>query len=163
MRAAGADIIVVLSHLDTRTEAQRIARTVSGIDLMLGTHIGEPLATPQRINGTLLSVPDRGVGSFGDLGLTIRDGHIAHAALHQHTVDANERRIGRSSASCLGPMPLGALTRRAHSHPRWWVRRPVFRVIDSDRITSGLPATAGRAKSPPARSSQRCHETADSS
>ena len=90
MRAAGAEIIVVLSHLDTRTEAQRIARTVPGIDLILGTHIGEPLATPQRINATLLSVPDWGVGSFGDLDLTIRDGRIVDAELHQHTVDANE-------------------------------------------------------------------------
>jgi 2',3'-cyclic-nucleotide 2'-phosphodiesterase (5'-nucleotidase family) len=90
MRAAGADIVVVLSHLDTRTEAQRIAQTVPGIDLILGTHIGEPLATPQRVGGTLLSVPAWGVDNLGALDLTIRDGRIADAVLHQYTVEAND-------------------------------------------------------------------------
>lgn len=90
MRAAGADIVVVLSHLDTRTEAQRIARTVPGIDLILGSHIGEPLAAPQRIDATLLSVPAWGVDNLGALALTIRDGRIADAVLHQYTVDVDE-------------------------------------------------------------------------
>lgn len=87
MRAAGADIVVVLSHLETRTEAQRIARSVPGIDLILGTHLGDPL---QRINGTLLSVREWGVGHLGALDLTIRDGRIADAVLRQYTVEAGE-------------------------------------------------------------------------
>lgn len=90
MRAAGADIVIVLSHLETRTEAQRIARSVPGIDLILGTHLGEPLATPQRIGGTLLSVPAWGVDNLGALDVTIRDGGVAGAVLHEYSVSPSE-------------------------------------------------------------------------
>lgn len=91
MRAAGADIVIVLSHLETRTEAQRIARSVPGIDLILGTHLGEPLATPQRIGGTLLSVPAWGVDNLGALDVTVRDGRVAAAVLHEYGVSPSER------------------------------------------------------------------------
>jgi len=86
MRADGADVVIVLSHLDTRTEAQRVASAVEGIDLILGSHIGEPTRQPQRIDGALLSVPEFGLAGFGQLDLTFRAGRISGYEFRQHTV-----------------------------------------------------------------------------
>jgi len=89
LRAAGADLVVVLSHLDTRTEAQQVAKNVAGVDLILGTHIGELLPEPTRVDGALLSVPQFGLEGFGQLDLTVSKGRLIDVAFRQHTVRAS--------------------------------------------------------------------------
>jgi 2',3'-cyclic-nucleotide 2'-phosphodiesterase (5'-nucleotidase family) len=86
IRAAGAQLVVVLSHLDTETEAQQLARAVPGIDLILGTHVGTPGSTPQRVNGTVISTPPWGVTAFGQLDMTVRGGRLASYQLRTHSV-----------------------------------------------------------------------------
>jgi 2',3'-cyclic-nucleotide 2'-phosphodiesterase (5'-nucleotidase family) len=84
MRAAGAQLIVILSHLDTRTEAQQLARAVPGIDLILCTHIGTPRSEPEKVNSTVISTPEWGLNGFGRLDLTLRGGRIASYGLHTY-------------------------------------------------------------------------------
>jgi hypothetical protein len=55
-----------------------------------GSANSSPTSAPQRINGTLLSVPAWLVDIIGRLDLTIRDGRIADAVLHHYKVDPNE-------------------------------------------------------------------------
>src|SRR6266542_6127772 len=41
MRAAGAQVVVVLSHL-TYEEMEQVARQVAGVDVIVGSHVGPP-------------------------------------------------------------------------------------------------------------------------
>jgi hypothetical protein len=50
------------------------------------THIGEPTSQPQHIDGALLSVPEMGLASFGQLDLTVRAGRISGYEFRQLTV-----------------------------------------------------------------------------
>jgi 5'-nucleotidase / UDP-sugar diphosphatase len=84
MRTAGARIVVVLSHMSAQ-ETRRVARSMSGIDVALGTHLGEPTPQPEIVNGTIVAVagPDE-MQALGQLDLTIRHGRIVDHAFRRH-------------------------------------------------------------------------------
>lgn len=87
MRAAGAEVVVIASHLDTRQEAQRLTAAVPGIDVILGAHIGDPSDRLQRTaSGALVSTPPWNLASVGQLDLTVSGGKITSATLRVHPV-----------------------------------------------------------------------------
>ncbi|WP_295393693.1 bifunctional UDP-sugar hydrolase/5'-nucleotidase [uncultured Thiodictyon sp.] len=72
----GADLMVVLSHMGI-AEDRRLARTVPGIDLIVGGHNHNLYTEPVMENGVaILQAGERG-GWLGRLDLECRDGHLA--------------------------------------------------------------------------------------
>ena len=84
MRAAGADVIVVLSHM-IHEDMVRVARRVDWIDVAVGTHLGPPLSEPEVVNGTIVAIagPDELQG-LGQLDLVVRGGRVADYAFRRH-------------------------------------------------------------------------------
>jgi 2',3'-cyclic-nucleotide 2'-phosphodiesterase (5'-nucleotidase family) len=83
MRAAGAEIVVLLSHM-IHEDTLRVVRTVKGIDVALGTHFGPPVDA-ERVNGTIVAVagPDE-MQALGQLDLVIRRGRIVDFVWRRH-------------------------------------------------------------------------------
>jgi 2',3'-cyclic-nucleotide 2'-phosphodiesterase (5'-nucleotidase family) len=84
MRAAGAQLIVLLSHMD-HALTLRVVRSIDGINVALGTHHGEPTGGAEVVKRTIVAVagPDE-MQALGQLDLTIRTGRIqAHAFRRQ--------------------------------------------------------------------------------
>jgi len=89
MRAAGAELVVLLSHM-SEEDTRRVVRSVKGVDVALGTHLGEATPQPELVNGTIVAVagPDE-MQALGQLDLTIRDGRIVDYAFERHIVSAS--------------------------------------------------------------------------
>jgi 2',3'-cyclic-nucleotide 2'-phosphodiesterase (5'-nucleotidase family) len=90
MRAAGAQVVVVLSHLFFE-EMQQVARQVDGVDAILGSHQGPPtgfLAEPLVVGRTILSVAGNDMAAVGQLDLVVRrsDGRIVRFGFRRHAV-----------------------------------------------------------------------------
>jgi 2',3'-cyclic-nucleotide 2'-phosphodiesterase (5'-nucleotidase family) len=88
MRAAGAQVVVVLSHLFFE-EMQRVAEQVDGVDAILGSHEGPPtgfLAEPLVVGGTILSVAGNNLAAVGQLDLVVRrgDGRVVRFGFQRH-------------------------------------------------------------------------------
>jgi 2',3'-cyclic-nucleotide 2'-phosphodiesterase (5'-nucleotidase family) len=84
MRAAGAQIVVLLSHM-IHEDTLRVVRAVEGIDVALGTHLGEATSEAEVVNGTIVAVagPDE-MQALGQLDLIVRNGRIADHRWQRH-------------------------------------------------------------------------------
>jgi 2',3'-cyclic-nucleotide 2'-phosphodiesterase (5'-nucleotidase family) len=88
MRAAGAQVVVVLSHLFFE-EMERVAEQVDGVDAILGSHQGPPtgyLAEPEVIRGTIISKPGHDMAAVGQLDLVVGrgDGRVVQFGFQRH-------------------------------------------------------------------------------
>jgi 2',3'-cyclic-nucleotide 2'-phosphodiesterase (5'-nucleotidase family) len=98
MRIAGAEIVVVLSHLH-HTGTLRVVRSVEGIDVILGTHHGPPTPEARKVGGAIVAVagPDE-LQALGQLDLTVHAGRVVDHAFTRyvvepsHPVDGNVQR-----------------------------------------------------------------------
>jgi 2',3'-cyclic-nucleotide 2'-phosphodiesterase (5'-nucleotidase family) len=91
MRAAGAQVVVVLSHL-TYEEMEQVARQVDGVDAIVGSHVGpQPygfLDQPRVVGETILSVAGNDMAAVGQLDLTVQpsDGRIVRFGFRRHVI-----------------------------------------------------------------------------
>jgi 2',3'-cyclic-nucleotide 2'-phosphodiesterase (5'-nucleotidase family) len=89
MRAAGAQLVVVLSHLFYE-EMVQVAEQVDGVDVLVGSHHGpEPagfLEEPRVVGGAILSVAGHDMAAVGQLDLVVdrRDGRVVRHAFQRH-------------------------------------------------------------------------------
>jgi 2',3'-cyclic-nucleotide 2'-phosphodiesterase (5'-nucleotidase family) len=102
MRAAGAQLIVLLSHMDNALTL-RVVRSVDGINVALGTHHGEATPRADVIGGTIVAVagPDE-MQALGQLDLTIRNGRIHAHIFRRHvppTAGPTDRLVEAALAS----------------------------------------------------------------
>jgi 2',3'-cyclic-nucleotide 2'-phosphodiesterase/3'-nucleotidase len=93
MRAAGAQVVVVLSHLFFE-EMQQVARQVEGVNAILGSHHGPPtayLTQPEVIRGTIISKPGHDMAALGQLDLVVRrsDGRVVRYGFQRHQLAPN--------------------------------------------------------------------------
>jgi 2',3'-cyclic-nucleotide 2'-phosphodiesterase (5'-nucleotidase family) len=88
MHAAGAQIVVLLSHM-IHEDTLRVVRSVEGIDVALGTHVGDATLQPEIVNGSIVAVAGPyDMQGLGQLDLTIRDGQIVDYAFRRHIPSA---------------------------------------------------------------------------
>jgi 2',3'-cyclic-nucleotide 2'-phosphodiesterase (5'-nucleotidase family) len=91
MRAAGAQVVVVLSHLFFE-QMEQVARQVDGVDAILGSHEGpQPygfLDQPRVVGRTILSVAGNDMAALGQLDLVVRgsDGWVVRYGFQRHTI-----------------------------------------------------------------------------
>ena len=76
-----ADLMVVLSHLGY-PEDRVLARKVQGIDVIIGGHTHTKLATPVRVNHTIIVQAWEHAKALGVLDLDLEDGKIVKFAGH---------------------------------------------------------------------------------
>jgi 2',3'-cyclic-nucleotide 2'-phosphodiesterase (5'-nucleotidase family) len=93
MRAAGAQVVVVLSHLFFE-EMQQVARQVEGVNAILGSHHGPPtayLTQPEVIGGTIISKPGHDMAALGQLDLVVRrsDARVVRYGFQRHPLAPN--------------------------------------------------------------------------
>jgi 2',3'-cyclic-nucleotide 2'-phosphodiesterase (5'-nucleotidase family) len=94
MRAAGAQVVVVLSHLFWE-QVEQVARQVEGVNAILGSHQGpQPygfLDQPRVVGTTILSKPGHDMAALGQLDLVVRrsDGRIVRYGFQRHMIAPN--------------------------------------------------------------------------
>jgi 2',3'-cyclic-nucleotide 2'-phosphodiesterase (5'-nucleotidase family) len=93
MRAAGAQVVVVLSHLFFE-EMEQVASKVEGVDAILGSHEGPPtgyLDEPRLVGTTIVSVAGNNMAALGQLDLVVRrsDGRVVRFGFQRHQVAPN--------------------------------------------------------------------------
>jgi 2',3'-cyclic-nucleotide 2'-phosphodiesterase (5'-nucleotidase family) len=93
MRTAGAEVVVVLSHLFFE-EMQQVAGQVEGVNAILGTHEGPPygyLDEPLVVGRTVLSVAGNNMAALGQLDLVVRrsDGRVVRYGFQRHQLAPN--------------------------------------------------------------------------
>ncbi|PSP54625.1 2',3'-cyclic-nucleotide 2'-phosphodiesterase [Halobacteriales archaeon QS_1_67_19] len=99
MREAGADAVVVLSHL-TSPRARQVAEGVSGVDAIVGDHAAQVLEAPETVNDTVLSFAGDEFEFVGELTLDVADGSVADFAftLHETAAVVEEEGLDPDSA-----------------------------------------------------------------
>ncbi len=91
MRAAGAQVVVVLSHLFFE-EMEQVAKQVEGVNAILGSHEGpQPygyLDEPRVVGTTILSVAGNDMAALGQLDLVVRrsDGRVVRYGFQRHPI-----------------------------------------------------------------------------
>jgi 2',3'-cyclic-nucleotide 2'-phosphodiesterase (5'-nucleotidase family) len=94
MRAAGAQVVVVLSHL-VFEQMEQVARQVEGVDAILGSHEGpQPygyLDEPRVVGTTILSVAGNNMAALGQLDLVVRrrDRRVVRFGFQRHQLAPN--------------------------------------------------------------------------
>lgn len=88
MRAAGAQLVVVLSHLTWR-DGEALAAAVDGIDVIVGDHDQTALAQPIEINGAILSRRGSELTAAGQLDLEVTGGRITNWTYTEHRLSGN--------------------------------------------------------------------------
>jgi len=90
MRTAGAELVVVLSHLH-HSGTLRVVRSVEGIDVIVGTHHGPPTPRARKVGGTIVAVagPDE-MQALGQLDLTVISGRVVDHAFTRHAVEPSD-------------------------------------------------------------------------
>jgi 5'-nucleotidase / UDP-sugar diphosphatase len=83
MQAAGADLVVVASHL-CGPDARELAEAVDGIDVIVGDHCAEVLDEPEVINETIISFVGDEFDFLGELTLQVRHGEILRHRFKLH-------------------------------------------------------------------------------
>ncbi|MFP3872438.1 MAG: bifunctional metallophosphatase/5'-nucleotidase [Candidatus Aenigmatarchaeota archaeon] len=71
----GADVVVALSHSGVE-EDRELARSVDGIDIIVGSHSHTPLHEPLRESGTIIVQADSYTDYLGRLELAYEDGEV---------------------------------------------------------------------------------------
>jgi 2',3'-cyclic-nucleotide 2'-phosphodiesterase (5'-nucleotidase family) len=85
MQAAGADLIVVASHL-AGVDARRLAAEVDGIDVIVGDHAAEVLEEPEVINDTILSFVGDEFDFLGELTVKFHNGRVIDHSFTLHEI-----------------------------------------------------------------------------
>jgi 5'-nucleotidase len=86
MRRAGADIVVVLSHLGLNADI-RLAEAVPGIDVIIGGHSHNRMTEPKRIDNTLIVQAGAHGSDLGHLELTFQGKRRVASAYRLITLD----------------------------------------------------------------------------
>ena len=85
MRADGADVVVVLSHL-TGPAAEELAAAVDGIDAIIGDHAAGVSETLIEVNDTVIALAGDEYEFVGEVELTVEDGAVTDAGFTLHDV-----------------------------------------------------------------------------
>ncbi|MBM6550562.1 bifunctional UDP-sugar hydrolase/5'-nucleotidase UshA [Marinomonas ostreistagni] len=102
-----SDLIVAVTHMGHYDNAQHgsnapgdvsLARSVPGIDVIVGGHSQDPLFEPDKQNGTLILQADEWGKYLGRLDLSIVDGEITSADYELIPVNLKEK-VGKADGS----------------------------------------------------------------
>lgn len=85
MRAAGAQVVVLLSHL-CAPETEKAVADVPGIDVAVGDHCATVLEQPKRVGNTIVSRRGDELKLLGQLDLMVNNGRVVSHTYAQHRV-----------------------------------------------------------------------------
>lgn len=87
MRAAGAQVTVVLSHI-CGAETEALAAEVDGIDAIVGDHCATVLDQPIKVKNTIISRVGDEFKNVGELTLKVQDGKVTGFTFTKHAITA---------------------------------------------------------------------------
>ncbi|QYR22442.1 5'-nucleotidase C-terminal domain-containing protein [Paenibacillus sp. sptzw28] len=93
MKAAGANIIIVSSHLSS-PDARILAEKVDGIDLIVGDHAAFAYESPEKIHDTLLWFIGDEFEYLGEINLQIKNSKIADFNYHRYALKEEAAKEG---------------------------------------------------------------------
>lgn len=85
MRADGADIVLVLSHVSSKV-IEDVVDDVDGVDVVVGDHIAQRYEEPKVINDTIVSLVGDEYDYLGELTLDIEDGKVVDFDFTSHNL-----------------------------------------------------------------------------
>jgi 2',3'-cyclic-nucleotide 2'-phosphodiesterase/3'-nucleotidase len=85
LRGAGADIVVLLSHL-LPEDTERVVAAVDGVDVSVGTHSMQVLDQPRSVGRTIISQRGSDLALLGQLDLFVSGGRIVRYVYQAHSV-----------------------------------------------------------------------------
>ncbi len=85
MRAAGAEVVVVLAH-ESGDVTERLAATIPGVDVYVGDHNQQVLNQPIEVDGAIISRVGAGLDYLGELTLRVAGGKIVDWTFTLHDV-----------------------------------------------------------------------------
>jgi len=88
MRADGAQVVVLLSHL-CAPDTERVVAEVPGIDVAVGDHCAGVLEQPKMVGSTIVSRRGDELRMLGQLDLVISGGRISGHTYSQHRIVAD--------------------------------------------------------------------------
>jgi len=89
MRADGADIVLVLSHVSSPVLEDVVADD-HGVDVVVGDHVAQRYEEPKEINDTVISLVGDEYDYLGELTLDIEDGEVADFDFESHSLKEAE-------------------------------------------------------------------------
>jgi len=101
MRDAGADAVVVLSHL-TGVRAEQVAGEVTGVDAIVGDHAAQVLEEPRVVDDTILSFVGDEFEFLGELALDVGDGAVEDFEFTLHETAAAVEASGFEASAPVG-------------------------------------------------------------
>ena len=96
MRRDGAQLVVVLSHMDGDT-MERVAREVPGIDAIVGSHIGFT-STSKIVGSTILADGHDNMHQIAEIDVFLRDGRVVDRAFSLHAVRTSSTKVPEVAA-----------------------------------------------------------------
>lgn len=85
MRAAGAQVIILLSHI-CGEETEALAAEVDGIDAIVGDHCATVLEEPIKVNETIISRVGDEFRNVGELTLQVQAGRVVGFTFTKHAI-----------------------------------------------------------------------------
>jgi 2',3'-cyclic-nucleotide 2'-phosphodiesterase/3'-nucleotidase len=85
LRGAGADVVVLLSHL-LPEDTERVVAAVDGVDVSVGTHSMRVLEQPRIVGRTIVSERGSDLALLGQLDLFVSGGRIVRHTYQAHAV-----------------------------------------------------------------------------
>jgi len=86
MRAAGADVVVVSSHVASTVMEEILPTVGADIDAVVGDHAAEVFEEPKQIDGTLLSAVGDQFEFVGELTLNVNHGSVVDHEFTLHSL-----------------------------------------------------------------------------
>lgn len=93
MKAAGAQFIVVSSHLAS-PDARKVAEKVDGIDLIVGDHAAFAYDSPEKIHNTLLWFIGDEFTYLGEINFSFENGKAADFNYHRYALKTDVAKEG---------------------------------------------------------------------
>ena len=96
MRAAGAQLVVVGSHLAS-PDAVTLAEQVNGIDVLVGDHAAKEYDSPAKVNGALLWFIGDNFKHVGQINFYIANGKVQDYNYHLYTLKTDAKTDGSTA------------------------------------------------------------------
>lgn len=89
MRADGADVVLVLSHVGS-PEIEEVVDEVDGVDVVVGDHVAQLYEEPKVINDTIVSLVGDEYDHLGELTIDVEEGDVADFDFTLHDLAAEK-------------------------------------------------------------------------
>lgn len=134
MRAAGAQVVLVMSHMCV-SQAEQVAATVPGITAILGDHCAVRMREPLMVGSTLIASRGDEYQALGELTITIEGGAVTAQRYQDHEVSKDgpaDASVAAITADYTGRLSAEFQTVLGETAVALDARNPTVRAMESN-------------------------------